>query len=186
MRISIVRAAPLLVLVLASLACNLGNRAAPEPTIAVSTEAAASLVETWQQAIQTAQETGKVNLTMTEVQLTSYLALSMAENASIPFSNPQVLLRNGEMEIKGTYDGDIVDANVSIVMQVTVDAAGLPKIEITSGSVGPLPVPADLLTSVSDAVNEAITGDVSSTATGFKLETITISDGALTLTGSLD
>jgi hypothetical protein len=90
------------------------------------------------------------------------------------------------MEIVGTYNSDFVNANVSIVMEVAVDAGGLPTIEVTSGSVGPLPVPAELLTAVSDAINEAMTGQAASTATGFSLQMIQISEGVLTLTGSLD
>jgi hypothetical protein len=176
----------LIVLVLASLACNLGAPRTPEPTVAVSTEAVESLIEAWQQAFETGKETGQVNLTMTELQLTSFLALGLAEKASLPFSNPQVILRAGEMEITGTYTSDLVKANVSIIMEVTVDAGGLPRIEVTSGKVGPLPVPADLLTAISDSINEALTGQVGSVTTGFTLETITISDDALSLTGSLD
>lgn len=175
-----------IVLVLASLACTMGARATPEPTVAVSTEAVGSLIEAWQQAFETGQETGQVTLTMTELQLTSFIALGMAENESLPFTNPQVLLRTDEMEITGTYTSDLVNANVSIVMGVTVDAGGLPRIEVISGTVGPLPVPGDLLTAISDSINEALTGQIGSATTGFRLETITISDGALSLTGSLE
>jgi hypothetical protein len=173
-------------LTLAVLACNLGSSGTTQATVPISTEAAESLVAAWEQAFDNARETGTLALTLTEEQLTSFLALSMAENENLPFSNPQVLLRDGEMEIVGTYNSDFVNANVSIVMEVAVDAGGLPTIEVTSGSVGPLPVPAELLTAVSDAINEAMTGQAASTATGFSLQVIQISEGVLTLTGSLD
>ena len=176
----------LIILALAALACNLGKPQKAEPTVAVSTEAAGSLVETWSQALETARETGTLSVTMTEEQLTSFLAISIAEEEGLPFSNPQVLLRSGEMEIKGVYKTDFVDANVSIVLNVTVGSSGLPLIEVKSGSVGPLPVPADLLSSVADAINEALTGQIPEDAAGFSLDSITISDGSLSLTGSLD
>jgi len=173
-------------LALAVLACNLGRPEVTATPVTISTEAAESLVRSWEQAFNTAKETGNLTLTLTELQLTSFLAVSMAENQNLPFTNPQVLLRDGEMEIVGTYTSDFVNANVSIVMEVTVDAEGLPTIAVTSGSVGPLPVPSDLLTAVSEVINEALTGQVASTTTGFTLQTIIITEGVMTLTGTLE
>jgi hypothetical protein len=175
-------------LALAALACNLnlGGPEAPTEVVPISTEAAGDLVDAWTRAFETARETGVISLTLTEEQLTSFVALSMAEKESIPLSNPQVTLRDGEMEISGSYDTGAITANVSIVMEVSVNAEGVPVIEVTSGSVGPLPVPPELLQGVSQVINEALTGQVASTASGFTLETIVITDEAITLTGMVE
>lgn len=174
-------------LLLAALACNLnvGGPEVPDEPAPVSTEAAGDLVDTWKQAFETAKETGVVSLSLTEEQLTSYFALSMAKQEKPLLTNPRVILRDGEMEIVGTYDTGTIDANVGIVMEVTVDDSGVPKIEVTSGSIGPLPLPAELLTGVSEIMNQSLTGQLGTTATGFTMESITISDGVLTINGTL-
>ncbi len=176
-----------LLLFLAALACsfNAGGPDVPGDTIAVSTEAAGSMVEAWRQAFDTARETGVVSLTLTEQQLTSYLALSLAKQENPMLTAPRVILREGEMEIVGKYDTGTLDANVGIVMEVMVDAGGLPRIEVTSASVGPLPVPPELLQGVSEIMNQSLTGQLGTTATGFTMESITITEGELSIQGTL-
>jgi hypothetical protein len=176
------------VLALGSLACNLdlGGPEAPDEVVVVSTQAAADLVEAWTQAFETAKETGVISVTLTEDQLTSFLVLSLAEKESLPLTDPRVTFRDGEMEISGSYDTGAITANVGIVMEVSVDDQGIPQIEVTSGSVGPLPVPPELLEGVSEVINQALTGQVASTASGFTLESIVITEDALTLNGTLE
>jgi acetaldehyde dehydrogenase (acetylating) len=118
--------------------------------------------------------------------LTAFLVVSLSERPDVPLSNPRIELRDGEMEVLGTYVTDAVSANVSIVMEVSVNEAGTPVIEVTSGSIGPLPVPAELLSGISDAVNQALTGEVSTTVTSFTLEQIVITEGEITLTGTVN
>lgn len=175
------------VLLLAGLACNLnlGGPETPQENIEISEAEAKSLVESWQDAFKTAQETGVVSLSITQAQMTSFLALSMSKQENPLLTDPKVILRDGEMEIVGSYDTGTIKANVGIVMAVSVDEAGLPRIEVISGSVGPLPVPAELLTGVSEIVNQSLTGQIGTTATGFTLETIDIQNGSLSINGTL-
>lgn len=176
------------VLILASLACNLnlGGPETPTETVDVSEADAESLVESWKEAFEVAKDTGVVSLVLTQEQMTSYLVLSMSDQENPLLTDPQVILRDGEMEVVGSYDTGTISANVGIVMQVGVDEAGLPRIEVTSGSLGPLPVPAELLTGVSEIVNQSLTGQLGTAATGFTLESIEIRDGSLTIHGTIE
>ncbi len=175
------------ILAVAALACNLnlGGPGTPTETVEVSEAEAESLIETWDQAFQTARETGVVSLTLTEEQMTSYFALSLSKRENPLLADPRIILRDGEMEIVGSYDTGPITADVGIIMEVSVDDAGLPRIEVTSGSVGPLPVPAELLSGISEVVNESLTGQIGTTATGFTLESIVITEGALSINGTL-
>ena len=179
---------PIAALALAGLACNLdvGGPAVPDTPAPVSTQQAGSLVEAWEQAFEIGKDTGTVSLTLTEEQMTSFLALSIAEQENPLLTDPQVDLREGEMEILGTYEADAISANVGIVMEVSVNEEGVPVIEVTSGSLGPLPLPAELLQGISELINQALTGQVGTTATGFTLQSIVISEGSITLNGILD
>ena len=70
-------------------------------------------------------------------------------------------------------------------MEVSVDAEGQPEIEVVSGSLGPLPLPAEILSGISQIINESLSGQIASAATGFTLESIVISEGILTMSGTL-
>ena len=74
-------------------------------------------------------------------------------------------------------------ANVSITMQVGVDANGQPQITITQADFGPLPAPQGLNDAVSSLIQQAYTGSLGPAATGFRLESISIADGAMTVSG---
>ena len=56
-------------------------------------------------------------------------------------------------------------------------------IDITTVDFGPLPVPTGLGDVVTAIIKEAYTGALGPVATGFRLETISIKDGTMTITG---
>jgi hypothetical protein len=66
---------------------------------------------------------------------------------------------------------------------VGVDANGEPTIEMTSADFGPFPVPEGLRDTISAMVREAYTGTLGPVATGLRIETITIANGVMTITG---
>jgi len=177
----------LLTLILSSLACTIfiGGPEYPANPIPFSMEAVESLRTQIEQAMIAGAESGVITLQINESQLTSYLALKLQEKTNPPFTDPQVLLRNGQMQIFGKVQRGIFAANVSTVLNVTVDEAGKPKIEIASTDFGPFPAPQGLNTVISSLIDEAYTGSLGPIATGFRLETITIADGLMTLTGRI-
>ncbi|HUF40199.1 MAG TPA: hypothetical protein VMN57_16875 [Anaerolineales bacterium] len=173
-----------IVLALAALACNLGKTPDPATPVAVVTEIVGDLVEAWQEAFEEADETGILTVTLTEAQLSTFLAVAAAQNPALLLANPQVTLRDGEMEVSGKYSTGPVNAEARLLMAVSVGAEGLPVIEVTSAKLGPLPVPAEMLATVSDTITEALAGQFVSAATGFTLKTIVITEGAITMTGT--
>lgn len=176
-----------LILVLSSLACTMfvGGPDYPEAQIPISTETAGSVEEQIKQAVDTAKETGTLSFTISEAQLTSLLAYKMAAEQKPLLTEPQVLLRDGEIQIYGKIVQGNFAANVRIVLSAAVDANGQPKISVTSTDFGPLPAPEGLNNSISALVNEAFTGALGPAATGFRLESIGIADGVMTLTGRI-
>lgn len=172
-------------LVFSTLACSIfvGGPAYPDTPIPVSTEAVQSLQDQVKQAIADGAQTGTVTLQITEGQLTSYLAFKFDSQANPLITDPQVQLRNGQMKIFGKAQRGMFNANISITMNVSVDDQGKPQIEITQADFGPLPAPQGLNDAVSAVVGEAFTGSLGPVATGFRLESITIADGAMTVVG---
>ncbi len=180
-------AATLIVMIVPLLACSIfmGGPAYPDTPIPVSTEAVQSLQDSIQQAVADGAQSGTVTLKITESQLTSYLAFKLAAQDKPLITEPQVLLRDGQMTVFGKAQSGILTANVSITMQVNVDANGQPTINITQQDFGPLPAPQGLNDAVSALMEEAFTGSLGPVATGFRLETISIADGVMTVTGRI-
>ena len=151
------------VLLLASLACSVfaGGPEYPAQTVPFSADEVQTMQAQIEQAFIDGAETGIVTLQITESQLTAYITQKMQEQT----------------------DG-MIKANILITMNVGIDeTSGLPKIEIVSADFGPIPAPEGLNTAISAMIDEAFTGSLGPVAIGFRLESITIADGVMTLTG---
>jgi uncharacterized protein YpmS len=174
-----------LALALASLACTVfvGGPDYPSTSIAVSTEAVNSLDQQIQAAQTAAAQSGLMTLTVDETQITSLLA-SKLESQPDPFiRDPQVYLRNNEIQVYGKARQGNLEANVRIVLSASIDAEGKPVVEVTSADFGPLPAPEGLNKTISVFIAEAFTGALGPAAFGLRLESITIADGVMTLAG---
>ena len=176
------------VLLLVSLACtiNIGGPTPPAPPPTVDPAALDSLKASWAAAIAAAAASGgQVTVSITEPQLTALVAAKLADDPDAFFQQPQVLLRDNQMQVFGVAKQSGITANVRMVVTVTVDAEGVPQFHMVSADFGPLPAPEGLLEGLSDMLNEALTGKIVPSATGFRLESITIGDGIMTLQGAM-
>ncbi len=178
----------ILSLALASLACSIfaGGPDYPAQALPYSPNEVINMQTQIEQALAAGAETGVVTLQITESQLTSYMTEKMMAQVDPPFTDPQVLLRNGQMLMYGKVTKGFFNANILITMNVSIDElTGLPKIEIASADFGPLPAPEGINTAMNAIINEAFTGSLGPVAVGFRLEAITIADGIMTLTGRI-
>ncbi len=175
----------LIALAFATLACSVfvGGPDYPATPIPVSTTAVQSLKTQVTQAVATAATSGTITLKITEEQLTSYLAIYLQSQPNLPITDPQVQLQNGQMKLLGKVQQGMFSANVSMTLAVSVDQNGQPKITITQEDFGPLPAPQGLNDAISTFVAQALTGSLGPAATGFRLESISIANGVMTVTG---
>jgi hypothetical protein len=175
-------------LVVSSLACsiNVGGPEYPAQTVPASPTDAQALRDMIQQAMITGAETGVITLSITESQLTGFMAEKLSQQINPPFTDPQILLRNGQMQMYGKVTRGWFTANMLITMNVTIDeTTGQPKIQIASADFGPIPAPEGINNAISAIIDEAFTGSFGPVAVGFRLQTITIADGIMTLTGRI-
>jgi hypothetical protein len=184
----------LLLLLLLSLACTVfvgGPDYSDLTPIPVSLEAAESLKTEMQKAFEAGTQTGIVTLNITEPQITSVLAFRLLSDPNLqtdqkPFiADPQVYLRDGQMKIYGKSQQGMFAANIGIIVNMGVDELGRPKIEIASADFGPFPAPEGLNAALTTMIEEAYTGSIGPAATGLRIETITIADGIMTITGRI-
>ena len=177
-----------IVLMLASLACTIfaGGPEYPTQIVPVSADEVENMHTQIEQAFIAGAETGIVTLQITESQLTSLIALKMQEKTKPPFTEPQVLLRDGQLQMYGKIVRGSLTANMLITANIGIDeTTGMPKIEIASADFGPFPAPEGLNSVISAMIAEAFTGSLGPVAIGFRLESITIADGVMTMTGRI-
>ena len=185
----------LLSLVLTSLACTIfvgGPDYSSLPPIPVSAEAAESIKDELRRAVEAGAQTGVITVNLTEPQITSYLAARMQTDPSLQQADkkplivdPQVYLRDGQMQIYGKTQEGIFAANIGIVVTVGVDANGEPLIEVTSADFGPFPAPEGLKDTITAMIREAYTGSLGPVATGLRIESISTANGIMTITGRI-
>jgi hypothetical protein len=185
----------LLSLVLTSLACVVfvgGPDYSNLPPIPVSAEAAASIKAEIQRAVEAAADTGMITVNLTEPQITSYLAARLQTDPSLQQSDkkplitdPQVYLRDGQMQIYGKTQQGLFTANIGIIVNMGVDANGQPQIDIVSADFGPFPAPKGINDVITAMVKEAYTGSLGPVATGLRIESISIANGVMTVTGRI-
>ena len=184
----------LIILILTSLACTVfvgGPDYSDRTPIPVSNDAADSLKEEIKRAFEAGATTGEVTFTITETQITSVLALRLQADQNLQqdskplITDPQVYLRDGQMQIFGKTQQGMFTANIGIIVSVGVDENGKPKIEIVSADFGPFPAPEGINNTISAMIEEAYVGSVGPVATGLRIQTITIANGIMTISGRI-
>jgi uncharacterized protein YpmS len=175
------------ILLLSSLACNLnfGRRVTPEPLIPVTTEAVEELEESVEGAYQDVQTSGEIQLVITEAQLTSLITFELQKRASdeLTIENPQIYLREGEIQLSGSVKRQGLSATVKVTVEVSISEDGKPMFEVVSASLGPLPVPRELLSEVEVVINKAFQEQIELKAPGLVVESILIENGTMTIIG---
>jgi hypothetical protein len=175
----------LIILLLTVLACsfNIGGPSYPDQHIPVSTEAVGELKSAIQTAAAAGAESGQITLVLNEAQLTSYLAAKLQAQSKPVFTNPQVYLQDGQIQIYGTAQQGYFQAACAIIVTAGVDPQGQLKIELTSADFGPMPVPSGLKDAITAVIQEAFTGAIGPVAVGFRLESIAVAGGTMTVIG---
>jgi len=172
-------------LALAVLACtmNIGGPDYPTSAIPVSTEAVGELQSSLGTAVAAGAVSGQITLTFTEPQLTSYLYYKLQTQSKPLITNPQVYLRDGQIQVYGTASKSYFEATARIILTAGVNEQGQLKIELTSADFGPLPVPDGLKEIITTTIQETYTGALGPVATGFRLQSVIIADSMMTIVG---
>jgi hypothetical protein len=170
---------PFLVL-LVGLACALSGGPTPPRTVTVSTEQAQSFNKTVQ-AVKPDPSSGKITISMTESQITSYVVTNLRENYEPILVNPTIIFQPNQIEIYGTIQGDSVSANGRVICKVKIDSLGKPQVEITEANFGPIPVPAGLVNNLTTVIDKAISDSMKEYRSDYRLESITFDTAKATL-----
>lgn len=172
-------------LFLATLACQIdvGGPEPPYPLITADDQAD-DVTDLWQSALESALDSGEVMLVLDENQLNTFVAKRLAAEDSL-LHEPQVFLRQNAIQVYGYVTQGIIRANMHLSISPILDQEGRISFELTSASVGPVPVPEAVTNTISAILTEAFTGTLGSFATGIRISSLVINDGQLAIVGEL-
>jgi hypothetical protein len=174
-------------LALTTIACSIsaGGPAYPAKTIPLQTEEASKLFENWDSAAAGIVNHGKVTLTYTEAQVSSFVDMKLRSDPNSSLTNPQVYFQNGQLDAYTNFQTKSLTATLHAAVKAAVDSQGKLKLIIQSIDLGPMPMPGFLLDGLSYILTQSLTGSLSPYIAGLKLESITISDGQMVITGEI-
>jgi hypothetical protein len=153
----------------------------PGVSDAAATEASAS----WSDALSQAVTTGQVTVVLTEEQLTSAIAARLADDPDSVFHDPAVKLRDGVIQVFGIVEQGPFEATMQVAVTPVIDEDGRLGFELTSAEFGPLPASEGLRGTISGMLSEALVGSMGSLATGFRVTSVAVADGALAIVAEL-
>lgn len=174
----------LLVLITASLACNLPqSQEVTPPTSEPVNPAELDQLENQLRETIEVPESGEVSIDVTQEQLTAFLASELANQNEPILTDPVVVLTNGQVEIYGTLSQSGLQVNTRIVLQPRINAEGNPNFDIVSIDLGPLPVPESLRNRFETIVDNTLNRYLIAYADEFQVTDITVHEGYMTITG---
>lgn len=174
-------------LLLATLACQIdvGGPEPPGAPVPIQPSEAEQLQSNWRSALENALDTGQVSIIINESQMTAFLAERLAEREQPLIANPQAYLRDHQIQVFGVAERGILKANVLITVTPEITEDGEISFELSEASVGPVPAPSALKSTLSAVLTEAFTGSIGSLATGIRISSLAIADGQMTIVGEL-
>jgi hypothetical protein len=189
LRLTLSLAVSLTVLMAASIACNfpgLGDPSAtPTAPVPVSSEAVQSLEETLQSAAATAISGGKVELVITEAQLTSLATLELQAVQEPKIENIQIRLHDGQIFTTARVTVNGIAADLSLTSRVILGADGLPKTQTVSAKLGPLPLPDSMVQLFTQEIDAMLAEQMVFQGQRIFVESLNIADGMMAISGYL-
>jgi tetratricopeptide (TPR) repeat protein len=121
--------------------------------------------------------------TLTEQQITSWLAMEMKNNPDLPLRDVQVYLHDGTIQIWGLAEGSADSTSALVVGKINLDASGNPSFEIESLQIGQQVIPAVLLSQAETWLNQLLDEKINEQMPGLQIMNINISNGLITISG---
>ena len=122
-------------------------------------------------------------VTLTEQQITSWLAMEMRSSPDLPLRDVQVYLRDGTIQIWGLVEGSSDSTSALVVGKTIVDTNGYPSFELESLQIGQQVIPNIFLSQTETWLNQFLAEDINTQMPGLKIMNINIGNGLITISG---
>lgn len=121
--------------------------------------------------------------TITEQQITSWLAMEMKNSPDLPLSDVQIYLRGGQIQIWGMVNGSADSTSALLVGTVSIDSDAQPVFTLESMQIGQQTVPDILLSQAEAWLNEMLAEKINSEIPGLRLMNVNVTNGLITVSG---
>jgi len=121
--------------------------------------------------------------TITEQQITSWLAMEMKNNPDLPLSEIQVYLRGGQIQIWGMVTGSTDATSALLTGTIGIDSNSQPVFTLESMQIGQQTVPSILLSQAEGWLNQMLTEKINSEIPGLRLMNVNVTNGLITVSG---
>lgn len=123
-------------------------------------------------------------VTITERQLTSWIAMELKNNPDLPLNEIQVYLRDGKVQIWGMVNGSESSTSALIVGELMVGANKYPYFKIESIQIGQQVVPGVLVSQMESWLNQSLSDAINKQASGLTLVSLKVTSGLITVSGT--
>ncbi|MBK7450010.1 MAG: hypothetical protein IPJ47_11500 [Anaerolineales bacterium] len=123
-------------------------------------------------------------VTITEQQLTSWIAMEMKNSPDLPLNEIQVYLRDGKVQIWGVVNGSESVTSALVVGELSIDVNKHPYFKIESMQIGQQVVPGMFVTQMEAWLNQSLSDAISEQAPGLSLVSLKVTSGLVTVSGT--
>lgn len=124
------------------------------------------------------------SVTITEQQITSWLAMEMKNNPDLPLSDIQVFLRDGKVQIWGMVNGSENSTSALIVGELIIADNKYPYLQIESMQVGQQVIPGVLVSQMETWLNQSTSNSIDKRVPGLALVSVKVTSGLVTVSGT--
>ena len=121
--------------------------------------------------------------TLTEQQITSWLAMEMKNSPDLPLSDVQVYLREDKIQIWGMVASSKNSTPALIVGNLGIDSNKNPIIGIESVQIGTQKIPGVLVSQMESWLNQLLIEEINKQAPGLQIMNIKVTNGLITISG---
>jgi hypothetical protein len=119
----------------------------------------------------------------TEAQLTKLIGDALVARPEYGISNPQVYLRDGIVKVTADYAQSGLNLPLNIELRLYIDAQHHLQYEIVTATIGPFPLPEQILDQISLYLDEAITNNTDLNMEDIIFEQVSVEYGVITING---
>lgn len=123
-------------------------------------------------------------VTITERQLTSWIAMEMKNNPDLPLNEIQVYLRDGKVQIWGMVNGGENSTSALVVGELMIGVNKYPYFKIESMQIGQQVVPGMFISQMEAWLNQALSTGIESQVPGLELVSLKVTSGLITVSGT--
>ena len=164
----------LLVLVTASISCNLVSTLNPFPTLEPA------VPET---PVLSTSNAPAFTYSITESQMNEYAASAIDNNPDAFIQDLEITLPEGLAEIIGQFVQGPLKTEIRLIARPYADAEGNLKIEVVEADLGPIPMGSEMLDTISVYIEDILTSSLEPASMNYRIDSVLITGGVLTLSG---